>query len=178
MRSNLQDKVLRAERLGAVLARILHNMNMWLIIPALIVLVTVDVVLRYVFNASIQGGTEIGGLLLLLVFVASLPYCTLFHGHVYMELVHSRLHGFARTLADLISVLAGLIFMGTFTWASGRMLQDMIKYDEGAMLIDMPLWPFAAAMLVCGVLVTLVFILQLAHILVGLPFDREEQLHE
>ena len=75
-------------RLAERLSNLLHGAGSLVGIPLLITLVSVDVVLRYVFNAPLLWGNEIGALLLLLVFFASLPHCTNHGGHIRMELFY------------------------------------------------------------------------------------------
>jgi TRAP-type transport system small permease protein len=178
MKEKVKGLILCSERYGLALAGALHNLNLWIALPTLIGIVTIDVVLRFGFRSSLQGATEISGLLLLLVFVLSLPLCTLRHGHVYMELIYSRTHGSWRWAADLIAVLSGLVFIGFFAWQAFDVLRDMVKYGEGGMLVDIPFWPFAGVVFLCGVVVTLVLALQLAKLLAGLHIDREEHSHE
>jgi TRAP-type C4-dicarboxylate transport system permease small subunit len=178
MNTTIKEIVLRSESYGMALTGTLHNVNMWLALPALIAVVTADVVVRFGFNSSIQGATEIGGLLLLMVFMLSLPFCTMRHGHVYMELVHVRLRGAWRWAADLIAVLSGLVFTALFTWQAFDALRDMIKYGDGGFLVDIPYWPFAGIVFVCGLFTALAFVLQLLKLLAGLAVNREEFANE
>ena len=160
--------------LAFVLTRLLHLAGVLLFMPALMLLVTVDVVMRYFFNTSIEGGTEIGQLLLLVVFFASMPYCTLRYGHVYMELFYKPMKGPARRVADVLAACAGLSFAVALTWASADRLIDMYKFGEGAQQVSLPFWPFAAVLFVSGALVCVVFLVQLLMPLFGMPLDREE----
>lgn len=174
MNRGLQRLVALCEFWATRLAATLHNISIMITLPALILLVTVDVVLRYGFNTSIKGGTEIAALLLLLVFVSSMPYCTLRHGHVYMEFIYVRSRGPVRWLLDLLTTLCGLCFMSLFAWEASRLFRDMIRYGEGAILIDLPYWPFAGVMFLCGAFVSAVFVLHLVRLVAGLAIDREE----
>jgi len=178
MNHTLQALVVRSERWATALAATLHNLSIIIVLPSLILLVAVDVVMRYIFNSSIQGGTEIAGLLLLLVFVSSMPYCTLRHGNVYMEAIYSRTRGRMRWFLDLLSTLCGLAFMGLFAVEASRLFRDMINYNEGGVLIDVPYWPFAGALFLCGAFVSVVFLLHLVRLAAGLPINREEYADE
>jgi TRAP-type C4-dicarboxylate transport system permease small subunit len=178
MNQTLQALVIRSERWATGLAATLHNISIMIVLPGLILLVAVDVVMRYVFNSSIQGGTEIAGLMLLLVFVSSMPYCTLRHGNVYMEAIYSRTSGTARWLLDMLATLCGLAFMSLFAVEASRLFRDMIRYNEGGVLIDIPYWPFAGAMFLCGAFVSVVFVLHLIRLAAGLPINREEHADE
>ncbi len=168
----------RTEHAAQRLSHLMHCAGTRIVLPLLVVLVTIDVTMRYFFNSSLYAATEVGTLLLLVVFFASLPYCTFGRQHVYMELVYVRLKGRSRWLADLLAASVGLVFMIVFVWQAVRGLGEMIRYGDGAELIDLPYWPFALVLVVSGVLVALAFALQLARLALGLSLPVGENLDE
>lgn len=52
------------------LARLIHGTAVYLTLPCLIILLTIDVCLRYIFNAPLLWGSEVSALILSLVFFA------------------------------------------------------------------------------------------------------------
>ena len=52
----------------------LFKLGIYVTMPALVALVTLDVVLRYVFNAPLQWGRDANGLLLLMTTFCALPH--------------------------------------------------------------------------------------------------------
>lgn len=174
----LRHFVERLERLSGALATFFHWTGIGLILPALMLLVTVDVFMRYVFGGSIPGATEVGQLMLLVVLFASLPYCTLRHGHVYMELLYNRFTGGIKRLADGLAAIAGLAFFAAFTWHAARNTMDMFKFGDGAEMVKLPFWPFASILLLCGLLMILAFSLQLLRAILDMPIVRESIDHE
>lgn len=133
------------------LSSVLHGVGTLAVIPALIVMVAIDVLLRYGFNAPLLWGNEVGALLLLVVFFAGLPHCTDLGGHIRMELFYERMGPRGKHLADLLSALAGLVVTTLLCVGAFGSSADMLEYGEGAEMIDIPYWPFAAFMLLCGV---------------------------
>jgi|APSaa5957512622_1039677.scaffolds.fasta_scaffold27813_1 TRAP-type C4-dicarboxylate transport system permease small subunit len=120
-------------------------------IPALIILVSIDVLLRYGFNTPLLWGNEVSALLLMIVFFASVPRCTNENGHIRMELFYQRMGARGKNLADLLSALSGLIvtiFLSVGAFGSSA---EMFAYGEGAEMIDIPYWPFAVFMGLCGI---------------------------
>ena len=143
--------------LAGLPARVLHWAGILAGIPALVVLVCVDVLLRYGFNAPLVWGNDVSTLLLLVVFFASLPQCSAEGGHIRMELLYNRLGRRGRHAADALSVLCGLIFAAVLTYQAFTSSAEMFRYGEGAEMIDIPYWPFALFMGLCGGILSLRF---------------------
>ena len=136
----------------------LHYIGTLIGIPALIVLICIDVFLRYVLNAPLQWGAEVSALLLLIVFFATLPYCTRVDGHIRMELFYERFSPAFKRVSDFIAGLAGLIVSGMLAYQAFMSAQEMVHYEETAEMIELPYWPFAVFMGICGIGLTLQFL--------------------
>jgi TRAP-type C4-dicarboxylate transport system permease small subunit len=132
--------------MGAIgrLLRLAHWLGIYLALPALIGLIGVDVLLRYGLRSPLPWGNEVGSLLLLVVFVASLPYCTRVGGHVRMDLLYGRYSPRAKRRADAVSAVCGLVFAAALAYQSFATALRMYRLGSGAYLIDLPHWPFAA----------------------------------
>lgn len=128
----------------ASLLRSAHWLGIFAALPALTGLIGIDVFLRYVMRAPLPWGNEVGSLLLLVVFVASLPYCTSVDGHVRMDLFYGRYGARTKRRADAVSALCGLVFAGSLAYQSFAASLRMYELGSGAYLIDLPHWPFAA----------------------------------
>lgn len=127
-------------------------------IPALVVVVGVDVFLRYVLNAPLLWGAEVSALLLLVTFFASLPHCTAHDGHIRMELLYDRMSPAGKAVADMVSALCGLVVAGMLAWHSFVGAAEMYRYNEGAEMIDISYWPFAVLMGLSACLLCLRFL--------------------
>lgn len=153
-------------------ARWLNWIGVGLLLPALALLVSAEVTIRYGFSGSIRWSSEVSQLLLLLVFFFSLPHCSRIHGHVYMELAYTRFGPGLRRLADCVAALCGLLFSGAFLWQAIWQTEEMFRYGDGAEQVDLHYWPFSALLTMCGALLTLTFLVQLLRALVGQAEDR------
>ena len=140
-------------------------------LPALVILVTVDVMLRYLFNAPLRWSRDANGLLLLIALFGALPHAWDRGYHIRMELVHTRLTGRRRQLADLLSALAGMIVFGALTAQSIRFVPYMATTWETGEDLMFPLWPFMAFMGICS----LVFVARLLSNPKGTPLDGEAE---
>jgi C4-dicarboxylate transporter DctQ subunit len=117
--------------------------------------VTLQVVLRYVFNFSLAGiytGVE---LLMIIVVFLSLAYTQQTGGHIRMELIISRLRGNVRHITEALLSFLALFGFAILTWQGGKyaLIAFMIgDYEAG--LVQFPLWPsktavFAGSLLLC-----------------------------
>ncbi len=139
------------DRWSARAALWLYRLGVYGGLPALVVLVTVDVLLRYLFNAPLRWSRDANGLLLLISLFAALPYAWDRGYHIRMELLYSRLRGRRRQLADLLSALSGIVVFGALAVQSARFVPYMAATWETGEDLMLPLWPFMAFMGVCSV---------------------------
>lgn len=159
------------DRWSARAALYLYRLGVFGGLPALVGLVTVDVLLRYLFNAPLRWSRDANGLLLLITLFGALPHAWDRGYHIRMELVHSRLSGRRRQMADLLSALSGIIVFGALVVQSARFVPYMaITWETGEDLM-MPLWPFMAFMGLCS----LVFVARLLSNPEGEPADGEAE---
>jgi len=149
----------------------LYRLGVYGGLPALVVLVTVDVLLRYLFNAPLRWSRDANGLLLLVALFGALPHAWDRGYHIRMELVHSRLRGRQRQLANVLSALSGIIVFGALATQSARFVPYMAATWETGEDLMLPLWPFMAFMGVCS----LVFVARLLSNPEGEPAEGEAE---
>jgi TRAP-type C4-dicarboxylate transport system permease small subunit len=121
-------------------------------LPVLVVLVTADIVLRYVFNAPLQWARDVSGLLLL-----SATFCTLPHAwdrayHIRMEVFYARVTPERRRMLDVVASFAGIVFFG-FMGVQGLLyLPFMIRTNVTGEDLLLPIWPFMVVLSGCALI--------------------------
>lgn len=135
-------------------------------LPALMVVVTLDVILRYVFNSPLPWGRDVNGLLLLITVFSALPHAWDRGYHIRMEVFYNRLQGRARSWADVATGAAGILFFGLMGVQALRFAPYMAATGETGEDLLIPFWPFMAYMGFCA--------LVLAARLVGNPSGEEQ----
>ena len=135
-------------------------------LPALMLIVTLDVVLRYVFNSPLPWGRDVNGLLLLITIFSALPHAWDRGYHIRMEVFYNRLPGRARNLADVATAAAGILFLGLMGIQALRFTIYMAATGETGEDLLLPFWPFMAYMGFCS--------LVLAARLIGNPSGEEQ----
>ena len=119
--------------------------------PALVVLVTLDVALRYLFNAPLQWGRDVNGLFLLMTIFCALPHAWDRAYHIRMEVFYLRLSDTRRRTVDVLASVAGIIVFGLMAVQGARFVPFMIATGETGEDLDAPLWPFMGILSACAV---------------------------
>jgi len=154
--------------MGALLVRctsrlsgMLHLVGVYAGIPALILIITTDVVLRYLVNRPLRWGNEVSALIQLAVLVGSLNLCTEQRGHVRMDALYVRFGPRLKRLTDVVANLCGFVFGVFFTYQSFASTLEMYRFNQGAEMINLPYWPFALFMGLCGLILSVQFLLEI-----------------
>jgi TRAP-type C4-dicarboxylate transport system permease small subunit len=147
-----------AEWVDAMSERVSYEMfrfGIWVTMPALVVLVTTDVLLRYVFSAPLQWARDVNGLLLLISIFCALPHAWDRAYHIRMEVFYSRFTRARRRVADVLSSVAGVVFFGFMAVQAARFVPFMIQTGETGEDLDFVLWPFMAVLSFCAFVMAL-----------------------
>lgn len=131
-------------------SRGLYRLGVYAALPALLALVTLEVVLRYVFNAPLQWSRDANGLLLLITLFSALPHAWDRGFHIRMEILHARMSERWRRVADVLSALAGLVFFSLLTAQAVIFTRYMLLTTETGEDLNAPLWPFMVFVALCG----------------------------
>ena len=142
-------------------ARAIHRAGVYISIPVLVVILSIDVSLRYIFNSPLIWGSEVSALILSLVFFASLPHVTGNHGHIRMDMLYRLMGSGAKRVTDAVAGLCGFIFALLLTYQSFKSTVEMYRWQEGAEMIDIPYWPFVMFAGICGVILAAQFLIQM-----------------
>ena len=135
-------------------SRWLCNVAVYAALPALFVLVTLDVVLRYIFNSPMQWSRDVSGLLLLVTLISALPYAWDEAYHIRMEILHARLAPVWRNAADIASAAAAFIFLMLLGVQAVMFAYYMFLVDETGEDLNALLWPFMLYVACCGFVFT------------------------
>jgi TRAP-type C4-dicarboxylate transport system permease small subunit len=130
------------------LANIMRTVNRWwshlgeVCIAALMIIITVDVLLRICLNSPILGAYEICQLLLSVVIFTSFAYLQSEKGHVSVNLLIDRFPPKVRSVILCIDYLVATAFAAV--WAYGAWLQGVVYMTSGntTALLKLPYPPF------------------------------------
>ena len=156
----MQNTARAIERVVKPVSRIADGAGR-VILAVMVVLITVDVVLRYFFNRPIKGSYELIEFMLVLIVFTGLAYTQTKTGHISIDLFTSRISKKARAV---ISSATNFLCLGAFilvTWRS--IVKAEILRSEGTTsgLLFIPNFPFLWVVAFCSALLCLFFLIAL-----------------
>jgi TRAP-type transport system small permease protein len=132
-----------------------------LAVLAIVVLISIDVLMRFFFNQPQLFVDEVASFLEILVIFGGLTYTFRTGGHVRVDLLTGRLPRPARAWLRLLSLLIGLAFLGVVIWPTVQSALTAYRYGRVSTVMLYPLWlpmlliPAGLALLGAAMLVTL-----------------------
>lgn len=103
---------------------------------------TVDVLLRYVFNAPLPEMFQLTEFMMVGVVYLSVAYVQQSKGHIKIELCTEWLPTKVQQALDLFGWGVGLFICGIITWQTGRMAWEAWDTQDYTMgIVQFPLWP-------------------------------------
>lgn len=141
--------------------KILNWFGVTIVLTLLMVLVAVNVVMRYGLNLPIIWAEDVVGLMLITLIFFALSHCWIEDGHVRMTLLYDRLSGRGRAVLDVLAAGVGLFFWGVLFYQSLLDVSSAMKLHEILDVSGIILWPFRIVLSVGLLMLNLQFILSL-----------------
>jgi TRAP-type C4-dicarboxylate transport system permease small subunit len=108
----------------------------------MMLLTTVDVASRYIFNSPILGALEITEFMVVTVVFGFLGLTQQEKGHVAVDLVLGNLPARPRRFVGFINRLAGLFILGLITWKTFDRALELMHMKEYSGTLHIPVAPF------------------------------------
>ncbi len=113
----------------------------------MMIITTVDVVLRYVFGSPLPGIFTLCQMVMVGVVYLAAAHVQQQKGHVRVDVVIDRLTGNPRTVLELATLLVALAAFGMMCWKTGQYAWgSWVTQDYEMGLIEYPFWPAKAAL--------------------------------
>lgn len=151
-----------------------HLIAALLILPAMVVLIGLDVTMRYVTTSPISWGQEATSLLLAVSIMLGLSYAWTRRVHVRMEILFERGGDVFQGIGDVLTCLCGVLLFGMIGWQAWRDIPFMRMFGERTEELGLALWPFRLFLFaVCALLCVQMLFSTIASIRARLlPADR------
>ena len=112
------------------------------IILVMIFPTTVDVILRYVFNAPLPEMFQLTEFMMVGLVYLSISYVQQLKGHIMIEIATDWLPERKKKALDLFGYLVGFFIFSIITWQTGRQAWEAWETQDFTMgIIEFPLWP-------------------------------------
>lgn len=130
------------------------------ILFGVMLLIVINVVLRYFFGAPILGAEEVVQLALVPATTLALALCGLTGGHVAVDLFDGMLGPVGRWIGDFLATGLGLVLISIFAWVSLEGAIESFEWGDTTNLLDIPLGPFFILMAFGALLYAIVLLIQ------------------
>ncbi|MEW5420778.1 TRAP transporter small permease [Amorphus sp. 3PC139-8] len=148
------------DRLASFVSQILKYVASVLLILVAI-LITVDVVMRFILNMPIIGIAEIVANGIVVIAFLQLGYAVRIGGMLRSELLPTRLGPRGRVVLEAVVSSLGLLLFALIAWASWEPMMRAIAVHEfeGHAAFQVPTWPLKSVIVVCSILAAFNYLL-------------------
>lgn len=108
----------------------------------MMLLTTVDVVLRYLFHSPLMGAFEVSEFLMVIIVFFSLAYTQARNGHVAVDIFVGRLSPGKQVLVDLFNHGVTIIILLLIAWRSSLTALELYDTMETTGTVPIPVYPF------------------------------------
>jgi len=122
-----------------IVSSALFWISAYVCLPAILVVLSLDVTLRYVFNAPIRWGQELASILLFLSIVLALPHSWLRRIHISADFLKEFMSMGLRVLVARLTWLLVLAMSCIIVWQCWRDAQFMLLINESTPELYVPL---------------------------------------
>jgi TRAP-type transport system small permease protein len=113
-----------------------------IVLVALMLLTTADVVGRYFFNSPITGVFDVTHFAVLVMVFLGLAYCGFENGHVAIDVLYDKFNPKIAAILNQFVNLAGGVFFGIIGWQAMVQSVDVKEFKEASQLEAIPFYPF------------------------------------
>ena len=134
---------------------------------AMMLLVAVDVLGRYLFALPITGSSDLMELLMVIIVFFSLAYCAEKKGHTRVDIVYNYFSIGMQKNFDVFTSLASLVIFALISWQLTKRVWDIVQHPPGPStdLLHIPHAPFILLANIGSILLCLEIIIQIVHLI-------------
>jgi C4-dicarboxylate transporter DctM subunit len=107
---------------------------------AVAVIITLEVVMRFVFSKPTMWVTELSSLLTIIASFLLFAYTLQEKGHTRVDFITAMLSRKSVYFLELFTTLLGLVYCGILVWYGTKMIQSSLVLEEVSQTLQIPLW--------------------------------------
>ncbi len=104
------------------------------------VMITLEVIMRFVFRSPTTWVMEISGLFTIVASFLLFPYTLQEKGHTRVDFITAMVSRKSVFFLELFTSLLGLVYCGVLTWYGIKMVQSSLVMEEVTQTLQIPLW--------------------------------------
>lgn len=144
---------------AGVISRLINAVGAAILV-SMMLLVVVDVSLRFLFNRPVEGSFELIEFMMAVVVCMGMAYCGMKRGHTTVEFLVSRFSQRTQNLIDGFNSLVSAALFFLICWGSVGQANMLKESESITTVLEIPLFPFLWVLAVCSGLLGIVFLLQ------------------
>ena len=129
------------EKISFSVTRFINAIGVFFL-AVMMIIITLDVILRYFFNSPIDGSLELIRFVLVLTVLLAIPYTTVRKQHVSIDIVTSKLSEKTRYRLESLMVFLALILTSLVVWRSIKYALLKHQTNEMSTILHIPFSPF------------------------------------
>lgn len=145
------------------LSRVLNVIGV-IAVVTLMLLITSEVLMRFLFNRPITGITDICEFTMVIAVYCAVAYCALVKGHVSVDLIVSKFSERGRAITDSITGFGSLAFFSLMAWRAMFHLLEARTRGDSSMTWSIETWPFRTVLFIGIVMLCLVLLVDFVHL--------------
>ena len=139
----------------------------------LVIFTTMDVALRYLFNAPVYGGLEISESTMVALVMLAMAYCGATDGHVRVDVLDGILPPLGQRISVVLTGFVSLVVLWFLVKRTCYKVIDTYQYGDVTNFLQMPLWPLYALIALGMAAYGLVVLVQMLQALTGIQYERD-----
>ncbi len=130
------------------------------ILVLMVLMVVVDVSMRFFFNRPVEGSYEIVEFSMAIVVCLGMAYCGMKQGHTAVEFLVERFSDRTQALIDCFNYFVSTVLFFLICWKSISQAGVFKESESISTVLELPLYPFLWVLGICSGMLGLVFLLQ------------------
>ncbi|WP_022655683.1 TRAP transporter small permease subunit [uncultured Desulfovibrio sp.] len=129
-----------------VLIKLSHMISSFVLYPAMVTVITVDVTGRFLFNSPLSWGTEGSGLIQIMAIFLVCASVESTDAHIQLDILYAKFSARGKCLVKLLTCVTAGIWAGMLTSRSFSEIFVSMDMLESGMDVTIPFWPIRMVM--------------------------------
>ncbi len=142
----------------------------------LMIMVTLEIAARHIFNSPIPGQVEMATLTLVLIIYLGLSYTQLEHCHIRVGIFIDKISGKKKDLLEALTLFLSLIPVLLMTWATTNKAIVSVQGGESVTgIVNFPVWPGRCAVAFGFTLLSITFVFQIVEHIISFSVQHRKE---